>query len=110
MLIRVTRAATPVLDGVGDFKSFNLVAEDGLAGPALAAALGPAGRLEGGHAWISPAWLRAAAGGDAAWEAGFEKMLQYAAKQGWVDAAGAIRAHVERAPVQGRGAGRGPGE
>ena len=97
MLIRVTRAAT-TLEAAADLKRFKLVVEDGLAGPALAAALGEAGRLEGEHVWVSPDWLRAASGlaADPDWTAGFAQMVGFAAKQGWVNDAGAIRAHIER--------------
>lgn len=36
---------------------------------------------------------------DSAWRAGYEAMIETAAKHGWIDAAGqAIRAHVERTP------------
>ncbi|MDO9707173.1 hypothetical protein [Paracraurococcus lichenis] len=97
MIIHVSTAGAR-LDAPEDLKAFKVLVAEGLHGEALAAALGPAGRLDGDHAWISPDWLRAASGraGDAAWVQGFEAMLAYAAKKGWVDAAGAIRGHIER--------------
>jgi hypothetical protein len=77
------------------------VVEDGLAGPVLAIVLGAMGRLEGEHVWVSPDWLHAASGlaADPDWAAGFGKMVEFAAKQGWVKEAGAIRAHIECARV-----------
>jgi len=97
MIIRVTSAGA-MLEAPEDLKGFKLVVEGGLAGDALATALGAAGRLAGEHAWISPGWLRDASGlaGDAAWVQGFEGMVGYATRKGWVDDTGAIRAHIER--------------
>ena len=97
MIIELT-AAGITLVAPEDVKGFKLVAPAGLTGDALATALGEAGRLVGEHAWISPAWVRAASGlaGDAAWEKGFAGMVAYATTKGWVDDTGAIRAHIER--------------
>jgi hypothetical protein len=61
MIIRVN-AGGARLEAPGDLKGFKLVVEDGLEGDALGKAVAEAGRLEGQHAWISPAWLRAASG------------------------------------------------
>jgi hypothetical protein len=101
MLIRVTREGGLRLESPEDLKRFKLVVEGDATGEALARALAPAGRLEAEHAWIFPGWLRDASGrgGDTAWQAGFARMTEFAAKQGWVDAAGALRAHVERDPA-----------
>jgi hypothetical protein len=68
---------------------------------AVALALGPLGRVDGGaHAWLDVAELRAAAGraADPTWLSEFEKMISYAASQGWVNEDGtAVRAHIENA-------------
>jgi hypothetical protein len=57
------------------------------------------GRLQpdGQHIAVDPGALRALAGtvADAEWEAGFQAMCAYAAGQGWVEADGAILAHIE---------------
>ena len=97
MIVHVSKAGTR-LDAPDDLKAFKLVVADNLQGEAIADALGSAGQLDGDHAWISPDWLRQASGrtGDAAWIQGFEAMLAYAAKKGWVNQAGAIRGHIER--------------
>jgi hypothetical protein len=69
---------------------------------ALAAAVDRSGlgRLtaDGTHVAVEPAGLRRLAGAAVtpAWEAGFEGMCAYAAGKGWVEADGAIRAHIER--------------
>ncbi|TCZ65543.1 hypothetical protein [Roseicella aquatilis] len=98
MIIHVSAQGTR-LDAPDDLKAFKLVVADGLAGEDLADALGPTGQLDGEHVWVSPDWLRQASGrtGDAAWTGSFEAMLAYATKKGWVNAAGAIRGHIERA-------------
>ena len=47
--------------------------------------------------WIAPAVLRFLSfhhAGEALWEAGFARMLAYAAKAGWVDEQGAVRTHI----------------
>ena len=43
--------------------------------------------------------LAGARAGEAGWRAGFEAMIVYAAEHGWINDAGAIRAHVEVAPA-----------
>jgi hypothetical protein len=101
MLIRVTREHALRLEAPEDLKRFKLLVEGGIAGEALARVLDEAGRLEGEHVWVSPDWLRRASGlaGDASWQAGFARMVEFAAKQGWVNGDGAIRAHIERDPA-----------
>jgi hypothetical protein len=57
------------------------------------------GRLtsEGAQVAVDPVALRALAGSSTtnAWDEGFEKMCAYAASKGWVEADGAILAHIE---------------
>lgn len=80
--------------------SLSVRAEAGLDRAALAGALVPLGRLEGGHAWLEIEALRHAAGADVPaesrpeWDSGFEGMIAYASSKGWV-ADGAVRAHLE---------------
>lgn len=58
------------------------------------------GRRDGeSHVWISQAWLLSHGPQDPAWRAGLDAMTAYARSRGWVDAAGAIRAHL--APAGG---------
>ncbi|TRW95323.1 flavin reductase [Paracoccus sp. M683] len=48
------------------------------------------------HVWLCPQILRFLSGhaGEADWEAGFGGMLAYAAKAGWVNGEGMVRAHL----------------
>lgn len=71
----------------------------GVGDEAAAAALAAAGlgTVDGDHAWLDARALRAAGDGSAAWSAGFDKMLAYAAGNGWTSADGArLRAHIVR--------------
>lgn len=82
------------LDERDDFRSFSLLME--CAPDQLDEAISRWGRLEGdGHAWVSRSWLiENGRSNDPSWIEQFEKMSAYAANSGWVDASGAIRAHV----------------
>jgi hypothetical protein len=76
-------------------------ASDAAAGAVLAdfGAGGPAD-VEA-HVWVAKSWIEAIAptlpdAGDD-WAAGFEKMVAFAAKMGWLDESGEhIKAHIER--------------
>jgi hypothetical protein len=71
----------------------------GVGDDAAAAALSAAGlgTVEGDHAWLDAAALRAAGDGSDGWTAGFDGMLAYAASKGWASADGsAVRAHIVR--------------
>lgn len=98
MLIRVTPAGAE-LEAPTDLKAFKVVAAGDLHGEALQHALGGAARLEGEHAWVSPEWVREASGlaADPIWQEEFLHMLAYASRKGWVNDAGEVRAHIERA-------------
>jgi hypothetical protein len=93
MFIKLSSAGAATLEESDNFKAFKVVSE--VAPEHAAAALGGAGKIDGEHAWIEPAWLRQSGPDDAAWRAGLEKMLEYAGKSGWVNGAGAVRAHIE---------------
>ncbi|BCH28942.1 hypothetical protein MesoLjLc_08720 [Mesorhizobium sp. L-8-10] len=102
MEIRVTGEGGLLLAGDDDFTSF-AVAVEANARCRAADALRPIARLDGeSNAWIDPEQLRGLAprAGHPEWEKGFSAMVAYAERKGWVDANGAIRAHiVEREPV-----------
>lgn len=71
----------------------------GVSDDAAAAALAAAhlGAVEGDHAWLETAALRAAGDGSAAWASGFDGMLAYAAGKGWATEDGTrVRAHIVR--------------
>ncbi|HEY3841991.1 MAG TPA: hypothetical protein VGL48_01960 [Acidimicrobiales bacterium] len=84
-----------------DFGRFSIAVE-GDGGPeALASLVGETnlGRVvpDGTQVAVDPIALKSLAGPSAtpAWEDGFEKMRAYAAGKGWVEADGAILAHIE---------------
>jgi hypothetical protein len=69
--------------------------DDAAAGAALAAA--GLGTVDGDHAWLPVAELRAAGDGSARWLTDFDAMVAYAAGKGWGSADGsALRAHIVR--------------
>jgi cyclohexanecarboxylate-CoA ligase len=104
MYVQVDLAAgTAILADPDNFKAFHVVARgDGTDADAAAllASVG-AGRASDttSHIWVSQQWLRdaaPAAGAGAGWAEGFEKMLGFAAKMGWLDDTGThIHAHTE---------------
>jgi hypothetical protein len=103
MFIQV-RAGKASLQDAGNFRAFKIVcdgAEGDLEG--LRAALAGLADVDGdGHAWVAPAVLRAdpAVAADAAWQQGFDAMIEKARPHGWVHPdSGAIRAHIEWANI-----------
>jgi hypothetical protein len=94
MIIAIDKSGAVSLQEASDFKGFKVTTPIGDS-DFLTRALGPAGRYDGSHAWISQDWLIAqgkAHGGG--WREGFDKMAGYARSKGWIEN-GAIRAHVE---------------
>lgn len=97
MEIRILKDLVARLDEPENLREFKVVAESAKGsiahvGQALTAA--GAGVIDAGHAWISEQWLRTQ-GGDAAWQEGLGKMIDYARSKNWVDEVGRIRAHIE---------------
>ena len=83
-----------------DFRSFKAVFGRHLRPPEirLAALAGIAEFISDNAVWVSRAWVLQASGLEESveWRAGFEKMLNFATKQGWIrQSDGAIQAHVE---------------
>jgi acyl-CoA synthetase (AMP-forming)/AMP-acid ligase II len=110
MYVRVDLAAASVrLEDPDNFTAFHVVAsgnggDDDVA--ELLARHGAGGPSETqNHVWVSQQWVRdaASAAGGAGWAEGFEKMLGFAAKMGWIDEAGtSVHAHTEWPVIEGR--------
>lgn len=86
------------LDQADDCGSFHLEARGVDAGGVAAAlAKAGAGTLSGDDAFIAPAVIErlAAGSGGADWTERFAAMLAYAETKGWLDADGAVQAHIE---------------
>ena len=92
MRLRIAADGAVALEEPAEFRRFSILRHP--AAPAVAGV-----RMEGAHGWVAPAALRRLSphAGDAEWEAGFAAMLDFAQGRGWVDAAGALRAHLEAA-------------
>jgi len=111
MIIAVDLARrTATLDAPTEFTRFSVqvLGHEGedLTPDALAFAVGDIlaelglGRPDGTDVLVTAAGVRHLAGAAATpeWEEGFSSMCAYAADKGWMDAHGAIRAHIELAP------------
>jgi hypothetical protein len=100
MRLVVSKEGTVSLLEPADLRRFKLVIEDpAMPLDAVRTVLGPLGTVEDeSAAWIAADGLRGlgALAGDPGWQDGVTEMLAAAARHGWVDATGAVRAHIER--------------
>lgn len=97
MRLVLARGCAPRLEGPADFRRFSILL-DRAARNELHQALAPVGVADGeSHAWVRPDALRdlSPLAGQPEWETGFAAMVQFAAKHGWTDDCGRIRAHIE---------------
>jgi len=82
------------------FRSFSVVLDQDVDARLLDAALRRVGRPDGdGHVFVDLEKLRALAGDralDPSWQANLDAMGAVARKNGWLDRAGRVRAHLER--------------
>ncbi len=95
MIIDHTNGSTR-LTQADDFKGFKLLIAGSEARPAIAGVTW----VDDGNVLIGVDAVKALPGAPntAEWNAGFQAMVDYAAKKGWIDpATNGIRAHVERA-------------
>jgi hypothetical protein len=100
MFIEVGANGAPALRDAGNFRAFKLVVHGGRdrLEAARTALNGLAELLDDDHAWVSATALRGRpeVAQDAAWQSGFDSMVEKARPHGWVHPeSGAIRAHVE---------------
>lgn len=102
MRIHLTQAGTITLIDPANFRALDVLVDD-QPSERIAAMIARIGHAEGDdHIRLSPAVLRflSPLAGDHEWQAGFDAMIAYAAKAGWVDTAGLVRAHITRNPAQ----------
>ncbi|KRB10472.1 flavin reductase family protein [Achromobacter sp. Root170] len=96
MRIYLSNAGAIALRDAADFGRLDVLADPQPA-DRLERAIARIGRREDErHVRLSPSVLRFLSqhAGDPAWEASFSKMVDYAARHGWVDERGDIRAHM----------------
>ncbi|GAA5231978.1 flavin reductase family protein [Verticiella sediminum] len=98
MRVHLTSAGTITMRDAADFRRLDVLV-DPQPCERLEQAIARIGRREGeDHVRLAAPVLRFLSGkaGDPEWESGFARMVEYAAKAGWVDAEGGIRAHITR--------------
>lgn len=93
MIIQINAATAPALEDADNFRGFKVVCTSARADCHDQFAI--VGRLDGDHLWVKQDWLRQHGRQDPEWLAGLGKMLDYAGRAGWMDLAGAVRAHIE---------------
>lgn len=100
MIITVRGGKQVTFDDRGNFRAFKVVIElsEATLGDAQAALHGIATIPDRDTAWVSADALRRwpEVKDDAAWQQGFDAMIEKAKPHGWIDKAhGTIRAHIE---------------
>ncbi|MFT7600226.1 MAG: hypothetical protein ACI8TP_003167 [Acidimicrobiales bacterium] len=95
--IIIAADGSATLNKPAEFTAFDVRAADA---PAALAALGDEASVapEADHVFVTVAAVRRLAGdaADAEWEAGFAKMLDFAASKGWMnDTSTSIKAHID---------------
>ncbi|GAA4416147.1 hypothetical protein GCM10011450_11560 [Advenella faeciporci] len=98
MRIHLTNAGAITVIEASNFRQLDVLI-DPQSSEKLEQAIAKIGSRDGeNHIRLSPAVLRflSCKAGEAQWEAGFTAMIEYAAKAGWVDEKGNVRAHIVR--------------
>jgi len=102
MRVYLTNAGVVTLLEPANFRALDVLI-DPQSADEVERAISRVGKREGeGHVRLSPAVLRflSPLAGDPEWEQGFENMLAYAAKAGWIDGDNMVRAHITYAEPQ----------
>jgi len=97
MHLHLTNSGAITLREPTDFRRLDVLVDDPQPEERLARSIARIGRREDEqHVRVVPALLRFLCGraGDPDWEAGFAKMMDYAARSGWVDERGDLRVHI----------------
>lgn len=87
------------ISGSDDLRSLAVEIADRMSPAEAADRLGALGHIDGDHAWLHISLLRVAAHPCGARDRSteFDSMINYAASNGWVDAAGLnVQAHIHR--------------
>lgn len=98
MRIHITDAGAITLIEPANFRGLDVLI-DPIPQERLDRLVAKIGRFEGeDHIRLAPAVLKflSPLAGDAEWDKGFDGMIAYATKAGWVDEAGYVRAHITR--------------
>lgn len=90
-----TGAGSAEVCEVDDLQRLQVTVRGALSSPAVGAALGRLGRVEGEHAWLAIDQLRAAGPNRDEWRTRFDAMIDYARSKGWTDDRGGVRVHLE---------------
>ncbi len=96
MRLHLTSSGNVALLDATEFRRLDVLV-DPQSEDRLARSIARIGRREDeGHVRIAPAVLRFLSGhaGEPLWDAGFARMLEHAARYGWVDERGEVRAHI----------------
>jgi hypothetical protein len=95
MLIMIDVNGVAMLEDENNFKALKVICSKGLAAPENA--LRVLGSYDdAGYLWVDPQWFTdRVLNRTEQWATGFNQMLAYAKRAGWVNDSGAVRAHVE---------------
>lgn len=99
MFVAVGPGSPPQLQDPTNFRELKVLWD--VETPLSNSGIEPAGHVAGEHVWLDPTWLREQ-GRDYGreWEESFIAMVDYARENGWTDAEGLLRAHVQRGPSE----------
>ncbi|MBM3605705.1 MAG: flavin reductase family protein [Alphaproteobacteria bacterium] len=98
MRIVIPASGVPQLEAPSDFEHFSIAVDPAVSGDLPVVLARVAEHASGDdHAWVRPDAVRALSPltGQADWDSGFRKMINFAASHGWTDDSGRIRAHIE---------------
>jgi hypothetical protein len=100
MIIKIDDCRLPALEMPDDFTTFKAVIHGDGLNQSVLDGLVEIGRLDEDkiHLWVHLLWLQAHGPQNARWRRGLDEMIAFASGRGWVDGAGAIRAHIQYAP------------
>jgi hypothetical protein len=97
MFVSLAKHDGPVLLDALNFRALKVEAPSELDDKDIADGLTALGTRDGDHAWLSISDLKALGPDEPSWKSGFDAMIAFAERAGWVSAdKSAVRAHIER--------------